>query len=70
MAVENFMAFGSQDITDMKYKKLQKIRKLAGTDYALKGEIAISTINKDENIIVVSGAVPGRKGTLVEVYGS
>ena len=44
------MAFGSQEITDMKYKKLQKIRKLAGTDYSLKGEISISTLNKDENI--------------------
>jgi hypothetical protein len=46
----HFMAFGFQDITDMKYKELQKVRKLAGTDYALKGEISISTINKDENV--------------------
>ena len=44
------MAFGFQDITDMKYKELQKVRKLAGADYALKGEISISTINKDENV--------------------
>ncbi len=44
------MAFGSQNITDMKYKELQKIRKLAGTDYNLKGEISISTLNADENI--------------------
>ena len=51
MTVENFMAFGSQDVTDMKYKELKKVRKLAGTDYALKGEISISTMNKDENIM-------------------
>ena len=44
------MAFGSQEITDMKYKELQKIRKLAGTDYNLKGEISISTLNTNENI--------------------
>ena len=44
------MTFGFQDITDMKYKELQKVRKLAGVDYALRGEISISTINKDENV--------------------
>jgi hypothetical protein len=44
------MAFGLQDITDIKYKELQKVRKLAGTDYTLKGEISISTINKDEDV--------------------
>ena len=43
------MAFGSQDITQVDYKSLQKVRKLAGTDYKLKGEIIISTINKIEN---------------------
>jgi hypothetical protein len=43
------MAFGSQEITQVDYKSLQKVRKLAGTDYKLKGEIAISTINKTEN---------------------
>ena len=44
------MVFGSQDITQIDYKTLQKIRKLAETDYKLKGEIAISTIDKIENI--------------------
>jgi len=43
------MAFESQDITQVDYKSLQKVRKLAGTDYKLKGEISISTINKIEN---------------------
>ena len=44
------MAFGLQEITSIDYKELQKKRKLAGTDYNLKGEISISTINKDENV--------------------
>jgi hypothetical protein len=44
------MAFGFQEIISTDYKELQKVRKLAGTDYNLKGEISISTINKDENI--------------------
>ena len=43
------MAFGFQDITHIDYKTLQKVRKLAGIDYRMKGEIAISTINRTEN---------------------
>ena len=43
------MAFGFQDITNIDYKTLQKVRKLAGIDYKLKGEISISTINRAEN---------------------
>ena len=43
------MAFGLQDIIHIDYKTLQKVRKLAGTDYKLKGEISISTINRAEN---------------------
>jgi hypothetical protein len=44
------MAFGLQDITDTEYKELQKVRKLAGTNYELKGEISISTINREDNV--------------------
>ena len=44
------MVFGLQEITSTEYKELQKARKLAGTNYNLKGEIAISTINKDDNV--------------------
>ncbi len=43
------MAFGLQDIIHIDYKTLQKVRKLAGSDYKLKGEISISTINRAEN---------------------
>ncbi len=44
------MAFGLQDIADTQYKELDKMRKLVGTDYHLKGEISISTINKEEGV--------------------
>ena len=44
------MAFGLQEITGTNFKELQKVRKLAGTDYNLKGEISISTINNDDNV--------------------
>jgi len=43
------MAFGFQDITNIDYKTLQKIRKLAGIDYKMKGEISISTIHRTEH---------------------
>ena len=41
-----------------------------GSDTVTVKGLKVLQVNKDENIIVVSGAVPGRKGTLVEVYGS
>ena len=41
-----------------------------GGDTVTVKNLQILQVNKDENILVVSGAVPGRKGTLVEVYGS
>ena len=39
-----------------------------GSDTVTVKGLKILQVNADENIIVVSGAVPGRKGTLVEVY--
>lgn len=41
-----------------------------GSDKVTVKGLKVLQVNADENIIVVSGAVPGRKGTLVEVYGS
>ena len=41
-----------------------------GSDRVTVRGLKVLQVNKDENILVVSGAVPGRKGTLVEVYGS
>jgi hypothetical protein len=43
------VVFGLQDIIHIDYKTLQKVRKLAGTDYKLKGEISISTIHRTEH---------------------
>lgn len=41
-----------------------------GGDTITVKNLKVLQVNKDENIIVIGGAVPGRKGTLVEVYGS
>lgn len=39
-----------------------------GTDTVTVKGLKVLQVNKEENILVVSGAVPGRKGTLVEVF--
>lgn len=39
-----------------------------GTDKVTVKGLTVLQVNKDENLLVVSGAVPGRKGTLVEVF--
>ena len=41
-----------------------------GSDKTTVKGLKVLQVNADENIIVVSGAVPGRKGTLVEVFGA
>ncbi len=43
--------------------------RMGGDTITVKG-LRVLQVNADENILVVSGAVPGRKGTLVEVYGA
>ncbi len=40
-----------------------------GSDRITVKNLKIVQVNKDENIILVKGAIPGRKGTLVEVRG-
>lgn len=39
-----------------------------GSDKITVKGLKVLQVNADENILVVSGAVPGRKGTLVEVF--
>lgn len=39
-----------------------------GSDTVTIKGLKVLQVNADENILVVSGAVPGRKGTLVEVF--
>ncbi len=41
-----------------------------GGDTVTVKNLKVLQVNKEENILVIGGAVPGRKGTLVEVYGS
>lgn len=41
-----------------------------GSDTVTVKGLKVLQVNADEHVLVVSGAVPGRKGTLVEVYGS
>jgi large subunit ribosomal protein L3 len=40
---------------------------MGGDTITIRG-LKILQVNKEQNILVVSGAVPGRKGTLVEVF--
>jgi len=41
-----------------------------GSDTITVKNLTVLQVNAAENILVVSGAVPGRKGTLVEVYAT
>lgn len=41
-----------------------------GSDVVTVKGLKVLQVNAAENTLVVSGAVPGRKGTLVEVYGA
>jgi large subunit ribosomal protein L3 len=41
-----------------------------GGDTITVKNLTVLQVNPVENVIVVAGAVPGRKGTLVEVYGT
>lgn len=41
-----------------------------GSDTVTVKNLEVLQVNKEENLLVISGAVPGRKGTLVEILGS
>jgi large subunit ribosomal protein L3 len=41
-----------------------------GGDTVTVKNLTVLQINEKENLLIVAGAVPGRKGTLVEVYGA
>lgn len=40
-----------------------------GSDKVTVKNLTVLQVNKDENLILIAGAVPGRKGSLVEVRG-
>ncbi len=41
-----------------------------GGDVITVKNLTVLQVNEKENLLIVAGAVPGRKGTLVEVYGA
>ncbi|MEK7462608.1 MAG: 50S ribosomal protein L3 [Patescibacteria group bacterium] len=41
-----------------------------GGDTITVKNLTVLQVNEKENLLIVAGAVPGRKGTLVEVYGA
>jgi large subunit ribosomal protein L3 len=41
-----------------------------GNDTVTVKNLTVLQVNEAENLLIVAGAVPGRKGTLVEVYGA
>jgi large subunit ribosomal protein L3 len=40
-----------------------------GSDSVTIKNLRVLQVNASENVLLVSGAIPGRKGTLVEVRG-
>ncbi len=48
------------------FKGLRMAGRMGGERITVKN-LTVVAVNKDENILLVSGAVPGRRGTLVEV---
>ncbi|MFA5737063.1 MAG: 50S ribosomal protein L3 [Candidatus Paceibacterota bacterium] len=50
-------------------KGLRMAGRMGGERVTLKN-LTIAKINKDENLIFIKGAIPGRKGTLVEIKSS
>jgi large subunit ribosomal protein L3 len=40
-----------------------------GSDRITVKNLKVVQINPEENLILISGAVPGKKGTLVEIKG-
>jgi len=54
-------------------QRVRKGKRMAGrmgNDTVTVKNLIVLQVNKEESTLVISGAVPGRKGTLVEVYGS
>ena len=50
------------------FKGLRMAGRMGGERVTVKN-LKVLQVNKDENVLVLRGAVPGRKGTLVEIRG-
>jgi large subunit ribosomal protein L3 len=55
---------------NMRVLKGMRMAGRMGSDTITVKNLKVLQVNPAENLLVVSGAVPGRKGTIVEVYGS
>ena len=55
---------------NMRVLKGMRMAGRMGSDKTTVKNLKVLQVNADKNLLVVSGAVPGRKGTVVEVYGS
>ncbi|MCB9811221.1 MAG: 50S ribosomal protein L3 [Candidatus Nomurabacteria bacterium] len=60
---------GSIGATGNRVLKGTRMAGRMGSDTITIKNLRVLQVNPDENILLVSGAVPGRKGTLVEVRG-
>ncbi len=49
-------------------KGMRMAGRMGGDRITVKG-LRVLAVDKDQNQILVSGAVPGRRGTLIEIYG-
>lgn len=58
---------GSIGATGNKVLKGTRMAGRMGSDRITVKNLRVLQVNKEENVLLVSGAVPGRKGTLVEV---
>lgn len=58
---------GSIGATGSRVLKGTRMAGRMGSDRITVKNLRVLQVNKDENVLLVSGAVPGRKGTIVEV---
>jgi len=49
-------------------KGLRMAGRMGGERVTVKN-LTVAKVNKGENLIFIKGAIPGRKGTLVEIKG-
>lgn len=50
------------------FKGLRMAGRMGGKRVTVKN-LTVARVNKDENLIFIKGAIPGRRGTLVEIKG-
>ncbi len=61
---------GFQGVAGGRVIKGMRMAGRMGGDTVTVKNLTVLQVNEKENLLIVAGAVPGRKGTLVEVYGA